>query len=75
MQKNFYKLFGYKNDFLATRLYLIMSGNIKDKRIYFPQYIKTINPLLNGVEYLKQRFIFYIYDIDNDSVLGGTDLV
>ena len=75
MQRNLSRLFGYKNDFLASRLYNLMSGGIKDKRIFFPQYMNALDPLLNGGEPVKQKFMFKFYDIDNDGVLTGQDLV
>ena len=75
MQKNLPRLFGYKNDFLASRIYMLISGNVKDKRVFFPQYVAGVNPLLRGSEQVKQRFVFQLYDVDHDGVLNGFDLV
>ena len=74
MQRNFNRQFGYKNDFLASRIYNIITNGVKDKRVFFPSYLKSMNALINGSEQMKQRFIFKIYDIDGDTLLGGTDL-
>ena len=30
------KLFGYKNEFIANRLYSLVAGDEKGKRVYFP---------------------------------------
>ena len=52
-----------------------MSNDINFKRIYFPRYMEKLNPLINGKEDMKQRFIFELYDIDKDNIITGTDLV
>jgi Ca2+-binding EF-hand superfamily protein len=68
-------LFGYKNDFIVHRLYTILSDGINHKRISFPMYMEKLNMLLLGSEQNKIEFIFMIYDIDNDGLLDGHDLV
>ena len=75
LKQNMTKLFGYKQEFFATRFYLIISNGIKDKRIFFPQYMNAVNVLIHGGETMKMKFVFQIYDIDGDDFINGYDIV
>ena len=69
------KVFGYTNDFLASRLYFMITGGIRDKRVKYMQFLNVFHPFLTGPEIMKQSFIFKIYDLNGDGELTGRDLI
>jgi len=58
------KVFGYRYDFLAHRIYNIVAKGVKDKRLYYSDYMKELHPFLVGTDEVRIRFIFKLYDID-----------
>jgi hypothetical protein len=44
-------------------------------KVNFPIYMVGLSPLLIGDPLMKHQFIFNIYDIDGDKIIGSTDLV
>lgn len=52
-KNNMTKVFGYRHDFLAHRIYHMFSKSINFKRIYFPRFMEVIYHIINGTEEMK----------------------
>jgi len=69
------RVFGYKSEFLAKRFYTIITEKMLGVRVTFPIYMTGLAPLLIGDPWIKHKFIFTLYDVNNDQIIGSTDLV
>lgn len=75
LQKKLKNHFGHKCDFLATRMYYLLSGNVNLKRISLRDFIERTKVLWDGSLREQNRFAFKLLDIDHDGLLGGPDLL
>ena len=75
ISKHLPKLFGYKSEFISKRFYILMTGRQPGREVTFPSYMSFLSPLLLGDQYLQQLFIFNLYDINGDEIVGSSDLV
>ena len=68
--------FGHRCDFLANRLYYLLSGNVNLKRIYFRDFADKMHAVfIEGALRDQMRMAFQFVDLDNDGVLNGIDLL
>jgi Ca2+-binding EF-hand superfamily protein len=60
---------------LANRIITIFCSNTPDNHVNFRQFIQTLSPLspVSSREE-KLRFVFKIYDVDNDGFISTKDL-
>ena len=67
---------GMKKDAFSfpLRFYNVLSMGKLMKRIYLPQFMVIIHPLIFGNSMDKNYFAFRLYDGDNDGVIGSADL-
>ena len=41
----------------------------------FPVYMTGLSPILIGDPWVRHKFIFNLYDVDGDQIIGSRDLV
>jgi hypothetical protein len=68
-------VFGYENQFFAKQLYLLVSNNQPNIRVYFPDYLDSIMLLSTDKEVPNVSFMFKLLDSDGDRELSSLDLV
>jgi len=68
------EIFGYFNDSMALRFYNALSVGKKMKRIYLPQFMAIMYPLIYGNWIEKNYFAFRLLDGDNDGIISAIDL-
>jgi Ca2+-binding EF-hand superfamily protein len=69
--------FGHKCDFISRRLYFFLSDNINLKRISFKDFLDKMWFMWDDTTDRREvmKFAFKVYDIDNDGILEGMDLL
>ena len=69
--------FGHKCEFLANRLYFLLSGHVNLKRVGLKDFIEKTEALWTASTTAREanRFAFQLLDIDHDGVLNGPDLL
>lgn len=77
IRQNYPKMFNNhidQNDSFALRLYNLLSGGLRMKRLYLPQFLLAVRPIVYGDQLDKNYFAFRLYDGDNDGIISTTDL-
>ena len=72
---NFRSVFGHENPILKDRIHDVLTGGVKEKSLFFTEYLDVIIPFLYGNEEQQADFIFKIYDYSNDGTLSGDEIV
>jgi hypothetical protein len=62
------------NASFCLRLYNILSKGLLMKRIYLPQFLAMVYPLVYGNWVEKNYFAFKLYDGDNDGIISSIDI-
>ena len=62
------------NPSFALRLYNILSRGFLMKRIYLPQFLAVVYPVIYGNWIEKSYFAFRLYDGDGDGIISSIDL-
>ena len=78
IKENYPKVFGTSmevNDSFSLRFYNLLSGGLRMKRLYLPQFLLAVRPLIYGDYLEKNYFAFRLYDGDNDGIISNTDLI
>lgn len=71
---NFQKVFGYRNETLATRFYNILAEGFKDVRIYLPIFITKLYGLIDGHPLHVNYFGFKLLDSDLKNTIHASDI-
>ena len=74
MIQNFEKVFGYKNESLAKRLYKFLSKRQPNTRVYFESYVRRLFKLLYGTFLQKNMISFDLYDYDGNGSINALDI-
>lgn len=64
----------HNNPSFCLRLYNILSRGLLMKRIYLPQFLIMVYPLIFGNWVEKNYFAFKMYDGDNDGIISSIDI-
>ena len=63
-----------RNDSFIMRLYHLFSMRKMMKRVYLPQFMTVVHPIIYG-NYIEKNFVaFRLYDGDNDGIISSLDL-
>lgn len=63
-----------KNDSFIMRFYHLISMNKMMKRVYLPQFLAIVHPIIYG-NFIEKNFVaFRMYDGDNDGIISSLDL-
>lgn len=68
------RVLGDFNDSMALRLYNVLSMGKMMKRIYLPQFVTLVHPLIFGNWIEKNYFAFRLLDGNNDGIISAVDL-
>ena len=68
------RVIAHCNDSVALRLYNVLSMGRMMKRIYLPQFMVIVHPLIFGNWIEKNYFAFRMLDGDNDGIISAVDL-
>ena len=68
------RVIGHCNDSFALRFYNVLSMGKMMKRIYLPQFMIIVHPLIFGNWIEKNYFAFRMLDGDDDGVISAVDL-
>ena len=72
---NFKLVFGYENPILKDRFHDVLAGGVKEKSLFFSEYLTVMHPFIFGTEEDQAELIFKIYDSLNDGTLDGEEIV
>lgn len=75
LKQNYHKICKInRNDSYILRLYHLFSNRKMMKRIYLPQFLAVVHPLIYG-NYVEKNYVaFRLYDGDDDGVITSLDL-
>ena len=71
---NFSKVFGYRNETLATRFYNILAEGFKDCHIYLPVFLIKLTGLIGGDPLHINYFGFRLLDSDLKDEIHASDI-
>ena len=72
--RNFERVFGYKNESMARRLYKYLANYKSKARITFDQYARRFFKLIYGTLSEKNRISFWMYDYNCNGSLSLLDI-
>lgn len=73
MQENFHRLFTQSNDYLAERLYVVLTGP-EHVDLFKPQFLRVIHTMLYGRRLEKMKILFGLFNVAEDGKLKANEI-